>query len=287
MKNLRNQKTGQDFPVRIIFTLIMAGVGSFMLLPFAWMISASFKLPVDIWNFPVDWIPDYWYPDNYIYVFNMRVSVQHLYFNSIKVTALSVLGAAFTSTLAAYGYSRIRFAGRDLLFLAVIATLMIPRQVLYVPRFIMFSWFDKLIPMMDHHNSLILPGLFSAFGLFLLRQFFLKVPQELSESAMIDGAGHMRIWLHIMLPLAKPAIATFIIITFTHHWNDYESPLIFIRTPELATIPLGLANFADERGLQYHYIMALSSLAIVPMFLIFLVGQKLFVRGLTAGAIKE
>lgn len=257
-----------------------------MLLPFAWMISASFKLPVDIWNFPVDWIPDYWYPDNYLYVFNMSVSVLRLYFNSLKVTLLSVLGATLTSTLAAYGYSRIRFPGRDLMFLAVIATLMIPRQVLYVPRFIMFTWFDKVIPMMDHHNSLILPGLFSAFGLFLLRQFFLKVPQELSESAMIDGAGHLRIWYHIMLPLAKPAIATFIIIVFTHHWNDYESPLIFIRNPELATIPLGLANFADERGLQYHYIMALSALAIVPMFVVFLIGQKLFVRGLTAGALK-
>ena len=285
MKKLRLRKMARDFLPRIIFTLIIAAAGCFMLIPFAWMLSASFKVPVDIWNFPIDWIPKYWYPDNYIYVFNMSMSVLRLYFNSIKVTALSVLGATITSSLAAYGYSRIRFPGRDLMFLAVIATLMIPRQVLYVPRFIMFSWFDKLIPMMDHHNSLILPGLFSAFGLFLLREFFHKVPQEFSESAMIDGAGHFRIWYHIMLPLAKPAIATFIIIVFTHHWNDYESPLIFIRNPELATIPLGLANFADERGLQYQYIMALSALAILPMFVVFLVGQKLFVRGLTAGAI--
>ena len=163
---------------------------------------------------------------------------------------------------------------------------MIPSHVLYVPRFVMFTWFDKFIKMMDSHNALILPGLFASFGLFLLKQFFMQVPDAICESAYIDGAGNFTTWWKIMLPVSKPALATFAIVVFTHHWNDYETPLIFIRNSKLYTIPLGLANFADENGLMYHYIMALSTAAIIPLFIVFAVGQKYFIKGLTAGAVK-
>jgi len=272
--------------INVFMTIFIGLISVTMLVPFLWMISASFKKPVDLWNFPIEWIPKYWYPDNYKYIFSGDSKIALMYFNSIKISLINVTGAALTSSLAAYAYAKMKFKGRDFLFLTVLATLMIPNQVLYVPRFVLFTWFDKFIKMMDSHNALILPGLFASLGLFLLKQFYMQVPDELSESAQIDGAGDLTIWWRIMLPLSRPALATFAILVFTFHWNDYETPLIFIRSRELYTIPLGLANFADENGQMYHYVMALSTVAILPMIIIFMICQKSFIKGLTAGAIK-
>ena len=269
-------------------TLVTAGlliISISMVLPLLWMLSASFKKPGDIWKFPIDWIPPYWYPNNYQYIFKDN-SLFLMYFNSIKIATINVLGSLLTSSLAAYGYAKMKFKGREVLFLTVLATLMIPNQVLYVPRFIMFRWFGRFINMMNSHNALILPGLYAPLGLFLLKQFFMQVPDELCESATIDGAGDFTIWWRIIMPISKPALATFAIIVFSHYWNDYETPLIFIRNPKLYTIPLALANFADENGQWYHYIMALSSLAIIPLIIVFALGQKYFIKGMIAGAIK-
>jgi len=271
---------------KVLFTALMAVFAASMLIPFLWMISASFKKPVDLWNFPIDWIPRYWYPDNYKYVFSKDNLILLMYFNSIKITLINVTGAALTSSLAAYAYAKMKFWGRDFLFLTVLATLMIPNQVLYVPRFIMFTWFDKFIRMMDSHNALIIPGLFASLGLFLLKQFYMQIPDELAESAVVDGATDLTIWWRIMVPLSRPALATFAIVVFTFHWNDYETPLIFLRNHKLYTIPLGLANFADENGQMYHYMMALSTLAILPLLTVVILAQKNFIKGLTAGAVK-
>jgi multiple sugar transport system permease protein len=286
-KSIKKSENKKEKPVlKIVITFLMALFSVSMVIPFLWMMSASMKKPVDIWEFPIAWIPKYWYPENYKYILKMQPSVLLMYFNSIKISLINVTGAALTSSLAAYAYAKMKFKGRDILFLSVLATLMIPSQVLYVPRFVMFTWFDKFIKMMDSHNALILPGLFASFGLFLLKQFFMQVPDAICESAYIDGAGNFTTWWKIMLPVSKPALATFAIVVFTHHWNDYETPLIFIRNSKLYTIPLGLANFADENGLMYHYIMALSTAAIIPLFIVFAVGQKYFIKGLTAGAVK-
>jgi multiple sugar transport system permease protein len=267
-------------------TIAVLLVGLTMLLPFAWMISASLKKPGDVIAFPVIWIPSYWYPDNYRHIFTMKNSVWLMYWNSIKVTGINVAGSLLLSSLAAYAYAKMRFWGRDAFFLIVLATLMIPSQAIFVPKFVLFTWMNRFIPMINSHNALILPGLFSALGLFLLRQFFAQVPNEISEAALIDGAGDLTIWARIMMPIARPGVASYIILVFINHWNDYESPLIFIRNAALATIPLGLSLFRDENGLAYHYIMALSTIAILPVFTAFLLGQKQFVRGLTAGAVK-
>ncbi|MBA2133873.1 carbohydrate ABC transporter permease [Capillibacterium thermochitinicola] len=272
--------------VRLLVTAALIVFSISMLLPLLWMLSASFKKPGDIWKFPVEWIPPYWYPDNYRYIFRKETSVFLMYFNSIKVTVINVFGSLLTSSLAAYAYARMKFKGKEVLFLTVLATLMIPNQVLYVPRFVMFRWLDQFIPMMNSHNALILPGLYAPLGMFLLRQFYMQVPNELSESAIIDGAGDLTIWWRIIMPISKPALATFAVIVFSHHWNDYETPLIFIRSRHLFTIPLGLANFADENGQLYHYIMALSTIAIIPLIIVFLAGQKQFIRGMIAGALK-
>jgi len=273
-------------PASLATTLVLALVALTMLLPFAWMVSASLKKPGDIIRFPVIWIPPYWYPQNYLHIFTMKNPVWLMYWNSIKVTVINVAGSLVVSSLAAYAYARMRFWGRNVLFMIVLCTLMIPSQAIFVPKFVLFTWMNRFLPMINHHNALIFPGLFAALGLFLLRQFFAQVPNEISEAAHIDGAGHLAIWARIMMPIARPGIASYIILVFTNHWNDYESPLIFIRSPALATIPLGLSLFRDDNGLAYHYIMALSTLAILPMFIAFLLGQKQFIRGLTAGAVK-
>jgi len=271
---------------RIAATAAVLVVGLTMLLPFLWMVSASFKRLGDVIKFPVEWIPSYWYPDNYRHIFTMKNSVWLMYWNSIKVTTINVAGSLLISSLAAYAYAKMRFWGRDALFLVVLATLMIPTQAIFVPKFVLFTWMNRLIPMINHHNALIFPGLFAALGLFLLRQFFSEVPNEIMEAAVIDGAGHLSIWSRVMMPIARPGVASYVILVFTFHWNDYESPLIFIRNPALATIPLGLSLFRDDNGMAYHYIMALSTVAILPVFAAFLLGQKQFIRGLTAGAVK-
>jgi multiple sugar transport system permease protein len=267
--------------IKLILTVLIATIASLVIYPFLWMISASFKKPIDIFSYPVQWIPGYWYPDNYEYVLN-NADVLIIYFNSLKVSVISVFGAGVTSFLAAYGFTKLKFPGRDFLFLVMISTLMIPAQVTFVPRFAMFTWL-KLI---DTHWALILPGMLAVFGTFLLRQFLLQIPNSLSEAARIDGAGDFTICWKIMFPIAKPAIATFIIIVFSHHWNDYETPLIFIRSRELYTIPLALASFNDETGVMYHYVMALTAVSVIPLFIVFFAFQKYFIQGLTAGSVK-
>lgn len=272
----------RKFLVKLIFTVIFVLIGISMMLPFFWMISASLKKPIDIFQYPIQWIPKYWYPDNYIYIFSKQSSIGIMYLNSIKITFICTVGAALTSSLAAYAFAKMKFKGRDALFLIYISTLIIPQQVTFVPRFALFAW----LKLVNTHYALILPGLYAVFGVFLLRQYFMQVPDELIESAVVDGAGELTIWWKIMMPLARPALASFAIIVFTHHWNDYETPLIFIRSKNLSTIPLGLVNFTDESGKMYHYIMALTTLGILPLFIIFLFGQKYFIKGLTAGAVK-
>lgn len=264
-----------------VITVIIYLIALTMLIPFVWMISSSFKRPADIFSYPIKWIPDYLYLENYKYLFEHE-NVWLTYFNSIKVTSINVIGSCLTSALAAYAFAKMRFKGRDILFLLYISTLMVPSQATYVPKFVLFTRLN----LVNTHWALILPGLYAVFGTFLMRQYFMQIPDALIESAQVDGASHFRIWHWIMLPIVKPALATFAIVVFAHHWNDYETPLIFIRDKNLATIPLALANFTDENGRMYHYIMALTSISLIPMFTVFILGQKYFIEGMTAGAVK-
>jgi multiple sugar transport system permease protein len=273
--------TKKKIGVRVMITVFMLAVSISMLIPFLWMLSASFKRPADIFSYPIKWIPDYFYLDNYKYLFEHE-NVFLIYFNSIKITCINVAGACLTSSLAAYAFAKMKFRGRDLLFLIYISTLMVPAQATYVPKFVLFTQ----LGLRNTHAALILPGLFAVLGTFLMRQYFMQIPDSIIESASVDGARQLSIWAKIMLPMVKPALATFAIIVFAFHWNDYENPLIFISSKKLFTIPLALATFTDENGRMYHYIMALTSLAILPIFAVFLVGQRFFIEGMTAGAVK-
>lgn len=263
-------------------TIIMVAFAIVMILPFLWMFSTSFKSPAEVFEFPIKWIPDRIIMDHHVKVWTGANSFLPYYLNSIKISVISTIGATFLSAFAAYGFARVEFKGREPMFLLYLSMMMIPPQVLFVPKFIMFNW----VGIYNTHLSLILPGMFTIFGVFLMRQFMLAIPKEISESAFIDGAGHFRIFFRLMLPLAKPALATLAIIDFSWHWNDYENALIFLIDKNLYTVPLGLQNFIHEFNIDYNGMMAAAAAAIVPMLIVFLIGQKFIIQGISNTASK-
>ena len=271
--------------IKIVLTIIMFLLGLAVVFPFAWMISASFKKSVDVLKYPIEWIPKYWYPDNYINVLlKPNYDFGLMYLNSIKVTVFNIVGTVLTSSMAGYAFARVKFPGRDKIFLLYLATMIIPSQVTMVPRYILFDTFGFI----NSHLSLMVPGIFSPFGVFMMRQFFIQIPFELSEAAKIDGANEVRTWAQIIMPLARTAVVTLVILSFCWHWNDYENPLIFLRNRKLYTIPVGMDSFKDDAlyDARLNLIMAASTLSIMPIFVIFIAGQKHFIEGLVAGSVK-
>ncbi|WP_243644257.1 carbohydrate ABC transporter permease [Paenibacillus pinisoli] len=256
--------------------------GILMVVPFLWMISTSFKTPAEVFQYPIKWIPADLRWDHHIKVWTGDNSFVHYYLNSLKVSIISTAGATFLSAFAAYGFARIYFKGRNALFMIYLSMMMVPPQVLFVPKFLMFDWAG----IYNTHLALILPGLFTIFGVFMMRQFFLSVPYEISESAFIDGAGHFRIFFQLVLPLAKPALATLAIIDFSWHWNDYENALVFLIDDSLYTVPLGLQNFILENTVDYNGMMAAATAGIIPMIIVFLLGQRFIVQGISNTAVK-
>ncbi|WJH33952.1 carbohydrate ABC transporter permease [Paenibacillus sp. CC-CFT747] len=253
-----------------------------MIVPFLWMVSTSFKVNADVFRYPIDWLPDTWHLENYRQVWTGANPFYVYYWNSLKITGLTVAGNLLTSAMAGFAFAKLNFKGRSFLFLLYLSTLMIPGQVLLVPRFILFDWLHLL----NTHYALILPGLFTVLGTFMMRQFFSSLPGELLEAARVDGAGYWRMFWQIGLPLTKPALVTLMILTFTWHWNDYESPLIFLRDKALYTIPLGLTNFVEEYGTNYVLLLAASVSALVPVLLVVLAGQKWIVEGIANTGLK-
>lgn len=265
-----------------LLTLVMTTMGLLLLLPFFWMISTSFKTPLEVFEFPIQWIPLHPVLKHHVNVWTGTGNFALLYMNSLKISILSTLGAVTFAALAAYGFSRIQFRGREPLFLIYLSMMMIPPQILFVPRFVLFNWMG----IYNTHWALILPGAFTIFGVFLLRQFFITVPQEISEAAFIDGAGHFRIFTRVILPLAKAPLATLTILDFSWHWNDYENALIFLVDKNLYTVPLGLQNFVLENSVDYNGMMAAATAAMIPMIVVFLAGQKFIIQGIASGAVK-
>jgi multiple sugar transport system permease protein len=280
----RSRKMVAKLDVRkLVVTVIMVLIGIAFLMPFLWMISASFKVEKDVLTFPIQWIPQNWNAvENYKEVWTGSMPFLLLYWNSIKVTVLTTLVSCTISCLAAYGFAKINFKGRDFLFLIVLATFMIPPQTLLVTQFLLYRW----LGLYDTHTGLILLNSFSVFGTFMLRQFYLGISNEIIESARMDGAGHFRIFTAIALPLVRPAIATYAILRFIWTWNDFQNPLIFLRSKELYTIQLGVQSFSDQHGSVYSLMMAASVSAIVPLLIIFIIGQKNVIEGIQLGGVK-
>ncbi|UMV48847.1 carbohydrate ABC transporter permease [Paenibacillus macerans] len=268
---------------RAVLALLMFAASILFLLPFFWMLMTSFKIETEVFVYPIEWIPRTWNAvENYKEVWFGDYPFYVYYWNSIKVAVATTFISSLISSLAAYGFSKIKFAASQGLFLIVLATYMIPSQAILVPQFILY----RNIGLFDSHLGLIIISSFSVLGTFMLRQFFMGVHQDFIESAKIDGAGHLRIFRSIGLPLVKPAVATYAILRFIWTWNDYQNPLIFLRTDKWFTLPLAMQKFTSMSGEFYSLIMAGAVSAIFPLLIIFIIGQKSVIEGIALGGVK-
>ncbi|WP_067843546.1 carbohydrate ABC transporter permease [Amphibacillus sediminis] len=269
--------------IKTIITLIMLICSIVFLLPFIWMITTSFKIEADVFKYPIEWIPNTWNAiNNYTEVWFGDYPFYTYYWNSIKVAVLTTVLSVIVSALAGYGFSKVRFPAGKWLFLIVLATYMIPPQASLVPQFLMF----RQAGLFDSHIGLILLGSFSVLGTFMLRQFFMGIHTDLIEAAKIDGAGHWIIFWRIAMPIVRPAIATYAILRFIWTWNDYQNPLIFLRTDQLYTIQLAMQKFTTINGEFYSLMMAAAVSAILPLLLVFIIGQKQVIEGIALGGVK-
>lgn len=268
---------------KMITTIIMGFLSIVFLVPLIWMISAAFKFEKDVMRFPIQWIPD---PVNVVYNFKTvwmgRVPFYDFYFNSIKIALITTVITLIISAMAAYSFTKLQFKGRNLVFLALISFMIIPDQATLIPRFLLIRWFG----LYDTHAAIIMMSMFSIYFTFLLRQFMAGVSDDFIEAARIDGAGHVRIFASIMLPLCKPVLATVAIIKFIWTWNDYQNPLIFLLSKKLYTIPLGMTLFRDDYTNNYAIMMMAALSAIIPLVIIFIILQKQVINGIALGGVK-
>ncbi|HEY3107434.1 MAG TPA: carbohydrate ABC transporter permease [Chloroflexota bacterium] len=254
------------------------------LLPFLWMVSTSLKDTPQTFHVPPIWIPWPLRLQNYPEALTRQPFGLFL-FNTLQYAVPSSLGALVSCSLVAYGFARIRWKGRDVLFFICLCTLMIPYQVRMIPLYLVF----KELRWLNTYNPLVVPAFFGdAYYIFLLRQFFLTIPQELSEAARIDGANELQILARVVLPLARPAIAVVALFQFMWAWNDYLGPLIYMRDPQMFPIALGLQRFVGQfvEELAWPYLMAASTVTILPIILLFFVAQRTFIEGITVSGIK-
>lgn len=266
---------------RILIYAILILITALMLIPFIWMISASLKMNKDVFSFPIQWIPDNPRWQNYVDIWT-KIPLLTFVKNSTKLTIIVTLFQLFTSSFAAYAFAKMEFRGKNLLFLGYIATIAVPWQAYMVPQFMMMrSW-----NLNNTHLAIICLQAFSAFGVFLMKQFYEGVPSELCEAARIDGLSEYGIWFRVMLPLSKPALSTLTIFTFVNTWNDFLGPLIYLTKNEVKTIQIGLRMFISQYSAEYGLIMAASVIALIPVLIIFLSLQKYFVQGVAATGIK-
>lgn len=258
--------------------LILGGVT--MLVPFLWMVSTSLKEPSAVFLYPPQWIPKPVVWSNYVTAWQV-VPFGRFYLNSIFVAVAVTAGQVFTSSLAAYAFARLRFPGRDKLFFLYLATMMIPSSVTMIPVFILL----KMIGWIDTYKALIIPAIFSAYGTFMLRQFFMSLPRDLEDAAKIDGCGFLGIYWRVVLPLSKPAMATLTTFTFMASWGNFMWPLIVINSMEKMPLPVGLASFQGLYTTDWPLLMAGSVMVMVPVILLFVFNQRFFTEGIKLSGI--
>lgn len=261
--------------------VFLIALAALMLLPFFWMLSASLKLDKDVFGFPIEWIPAVPQWSNYVKIWT-QIPFLTFFANTAKLTVIITFLQLLTSSLAGYAFAKLQFKGRDFVFLAYIASIAIPWQAYMVPQFIMM----RRLNLFDTHMALILLQAFSAFGVFLMRQFFISIPNDLIEAARIDGLSEYGIYFRIMLPLSKPALATLTIFTSVFVWNDFMGPLIYLNTESLKTIQLGLRLFIQQYSANYALIMAASLVSLIPVVVLFLAFQRFFVEGIASTGVK-
>ena len=267
--------------LKVLITFTVGAFAIICIFPFVWMVSASFKNEIDVMEFPIRIIPKIVNWTNYISVWT-KSDFPLYYVNSLFVTGVTLLGTIVLSTLATYGFARLKFRGKNWIFAIYIATLMVPVQVTLLPKYIYFAQ----LHLNNTFWALILPGIFSAFNTFLMRQYFEEIPYELTEAAEIDGAGFFRTFYQIILPLAKPGFVTLILFSFTWTWNDYINPLIYCNKDNLLTLTVGLQRLQQAESTHYALIMAGCTMALAPIIVLFLFTQKYFIESFASSGVK-
>jgi ABC-type glycerol-3-phosphate transport system permease component len=266
--------------------LVLISLAMVFITPLLWLVSSSLHSLDGVFEVPFQWIPEKLHWSNYEEAITLLPFGRFL-LNTIIITVSVIIGTVFSSALVAYGFSRLRFRGRNKLFGLCVATMLLPGQVTIIPLYVLFAkldWVDTFLP-------LIVPAFFgSPFYIFLLRQFFLTIPYEYDEAALLDGASRFRIFWNIILPLARPAIATIIVFSFIGCWNDFFNPLIYINSFEKATLTLGLnllkTQIIGSGVTQWHLIMAASVLVLIPNIVVFFLAQRHFIKGINVGGLK-
>ncbi|AQS55162.1 sugar ABC transporter permease [Novibacillus thermophilus] len=257
-------------------------VGSLvMVAPFLWMLFTSFKSFAESMQVPPTILPKVWRLDNYVEVFE-KVNFLTYYLNTISVTVGRTVGQLILCSLAAFAFARMSFPGKNVIFIALLSVLMVPSQVVMIPSFVIvreLGWFDTLY-------ALIVPGIFSAFGTFLLRQFFMSIPRELDEAAKIDGCSYFGIYWRVVLPLSKPALVALAIFTILNAWNDFLWPLVVTSSDSMRVLSIGIASFQGEYATEYPLLMAGALMASLPLILIFIFLQRYFIEGITMTGMK-
>lgn len=266
---------------KVLIYILLIGISLIMLIPFAWMLTSSFKMNKDVFTYPVVWWPKEFITSNYVRIWE-EIPLLRYFFNTSKLTVLITILQLLTSTFAAYAFAKMKFPGKDFLFLSYICTIAMPWQSYMIPQFIII----KKMGLVNTHLALIILQSFTAFGVFLVRQFYMEIPNEICEAARIDGMSEYGIYAKIMLPLSKPVIATLTIFSFTTIWNDFMGPLIYINSKNLKTIQLGLRSFITEYSSEYSLIMAGSVVALIPVLIVFACLQKYFVEGIASTGLK-
>lgn len=265
----------------VIIFIMCVLVAAIMLIPFIWMLSASFQENTEIFRKPFQWLPEIFRTENYKRVWT-QVNFLQYYLNTIKITVISVIIQVLTCSLAAFAFTKLQFPGRDKIFFAYIATMMVPWNAIMIPQFIVI----KTMGLYNTHAALILIGSFNAFGVFLLRQNMLSIPGELNEAAKIDGCGVIRTYWNIIMPLSKGAVATLIILQFNQVWNDYLAPMIYLDSDSKKTIQLGLASFKQQYSADYGAIMAGTVCAVIPIIFVYAFAQKYIIDGMAHTGVK-
>lgn len=254
-------------------------------IPLAWMITTALKQNYEVFLFPPRWIPEKLMWSNFVYVFQLMPFGRFMV-NTTIITVLNIIGNLLSCSIVAYAFARLKARGKNVLFFFVLSTMMLPYHVTMIPQFVLFrtlKWVDTFLP-------LVVPGFFAnAYQVFLLRQFFLTIPKDLDDAAAIDGCGVIGIYWRIIMPLSQPIIITTMLMSFLYHWNDFLAPLIYLNSEKNKTVALGLASVlaypAGGQG-RWEVLMAASTIALIPCIVLFFIGQKFFIQGITLTGLK-
>lgn len=286
MRNEKSYRSSRSYQIRHITLMslthfFLALVSISMVLPFIWMVLSSFKTDGEMLAVPLKWLPKEWLWQNYVTTFEMAPWGKY-FFNTLKITLLSIVLQVFVASTAAYALSRLEFKGKNLVFVIYLSTMMIPYQVTMIPTFSII----RDLGWIDSHLSLIIPGAFSVFAVFMLRQFFLSIPTELEDAAMIDGCGYPRIYYEVIMKNSKPAIMTLVLFCFMGTWNDFLRPMLYLNKTELWTMSLGLSKFKGNYVSMWSNMMCGAVVTTIPVIVVFLFAQKYFIEGIVMSGIK-